>query len=292
MKNETDQEPKRDGSLPWARLDGQASAGEDDNRFPWAGWGLLSDNGLPFDAMQMLLAAKELHSSLTPGIPVRILLPDRHAESNGVDPDVVRMRGDRLREDVGRLADLLEMPIEVIRSSELVDTTDFRRSLREVDRWIRSTASEGEVSEYTRLGMADVLFMSSFGGVKVGWSISPDICAKGGRNHEPRTDLLAQQIAPSVSAVYVPHGCRMDRKRPRSAPYLEMHDTAARFMLTGPDANGFRRKSELCQGEGKAYLAAMNRCDETVRGFERIVRPIQGHDSIEKAEWIASVVSG
>lgn len=277
------------GQVAWGELPpAKETAGPPAGVF--MGWGLLSDTGLPFDALMMSLEARRLSMDYKIGRPPILLLPDAHAEAIGTNRILVETRADRMREHAGRIAEGVGIPLEIIRASDLTDMEGYRAAHADASRLVRDAAPPEEPSPYTILGIADAVLMARMGFVKVGWSISPDIADAKGRNHEPATDRLAQQIEPSVRAVYVPHGARMDLKKPKAAPYLEMHDTSARFMLTGPDAGHFREKAFRRQGEKRAFRDAMDRLSSIVGAFERLVRPLEGADVVAKAEAIVAAM--
>lgn len=274
--------------LVWAKLE-PLTVTTSPYRRPWFGWGLLSDEGLPFDAMSMVLVGRQLREELSTGVPLLSLIPDEHAISVGEDSHIISDRVDRIIREVEAIGDVIDTPVDFVLASELKCLPEYKEALREADKLIEELKED--VSPYTRLGIADDVFMARAGGIKIGWTAVTDIGSKSGRYHEPATDLLAQIVEPKMKAVYTGPGRRMDINRAKAAPYLELMSTVQRFMLTGSDCGHFQDKAQACSGQKGAYRAAVELVKSIVDTFELNIGPLNGCNSLNKAEELVNRVA-
>jgi hypothetical protein len=262
--------------------------------YSWLGLGLLSDNGLPFDCVQMFLAAKYLCLQADDGVPLKVLLADAHALTTGtVTDETVNPRAARREGEVKAISALLGIPCEVIRASACDADPDFCDILDEVRRLVAgNTIGDAEPPPgYIIRGIADVLYFNQDGGLKVGWSAHSDLKEGRGRNDEFGTDIRAAKIKPGVRAVYVRHGVTLDSKRPRAVPYTEGKDTSVRLMLTGKGRGNFKAKLNAENVSENRRWEVLEHVTVTVSAFEMLVRPLDGDGIIEKAEAIVGLLN-
>lgn len=266
--------------LLWASLNVTAAP-----VFVWEGFGLLSDEGLPFDSLQMALAAKELAVANRLATDLVVLLADEHACSTGSASSVVARRAARRSTEMRAICELLRLPVRVLLASELGRDPLFANKLGRARQWA-SGARQSDApppAEYTIRAIADDLYFASLGGVKVGWSRASTISPGRGRHHEPEVDLLASTLDPAISAVYVRAGVTLDSKRPAAVPYTEF-EPASRLMLTGPHRGDFARKLAAPDVSPKRARAVAEHIELTVEAFEKLIGQLDGGDVVEKAE--------
>jgi hypothetical protein len=77
----------------------------------WAGIGCMSDNGLPFDSLEMSIGLAILARRLR--CPASLLIADAHALTTGGDEARIRARADRLADDVIRIVSNLGFSCDV-----------------------------------------------------------------------------------------------------------------------------------------------------------------------------------
>jgi hypothetical protein len=268
--------------LFWASLgEGQQHHGS------WFGFGLLSDLGLPFDSLQMFLAAKAIGVLQGSDEPPVVLLADEHALSAGASAASVRARARERRREIAAISRVLETRFETVLASEIAAKPGYVCILAEARDWLaRNPCDETRTfAEYSIRGVADDLYFARSGRAKVGWSSEPTIRAGHGGHHEPETDAIALRMERSFAARYVRVGTTLDSKRPKAVPYTQREATDHRLMLTGSDAGGFARKF-VASGASERRLEAMEaHLAITVAAFEALVKPLAGQ-LVHKAEAI------
>jgi hypothetical protein len=277
----------RQDGLIWAGLNFDSDSRPFKSSHLWLGLGLLSDLGLPFDALSMFLAAKQIQNAVRASRPVTVLLADAHAWANGVDQATVTRRSQDRVEDLRRVSTLLELPVRPLLASLLDDDSGFSESY----------ASAKEVCEldgverhaYTVRGVADVLYFARNGGIKIGWTRSADPADGRGRHHEYETDALAAKADRRVMAAYVRPGITLDSSRPVAVPYTETVGGRTRLMLTGPDCGNFIAKLSDQTVSPRRRKAVLEYIAIIVRAFEACVRPLDGDDPLTKAESLYKV---
>jgi hypothetical protein len=269
-----------------------ASRGPEDDPYgyPWFGLGLLSDGGLPFDVLPMFLAGQLLTTDSFHAKSLKVLLADTHALTTGTETIAnVSARGRRRQTEVEAICELMAMRCEVIRGSTLDADSDFREVLHQVRDWHehRDQDQDGQLSEYTIRGVADVIHLYRNGGIKIGWKL----IGKPGRGDEYETDGYAAEIQPGVTARYVRHGFTLHADRPRAVPYTERGDTSVRLMLTGKDRGNFAAKLASAKISANRYAEIIDHIGISVAMFESLVEPLPGDGVVEKAEAIVELLN-
>ncbi len=281
-----------EGRLLWSSL----GSPRDGCRF-WMGFGLLSDHGLPFCVLQMLLAARILidrrQAGEVPDRRVTVLLADHHARSAGEAASRVAWRVARRRRELAAIGSCLGLELEPLLASSMDDDPTFSDCLvvtRGLDEDRIANGAE-PLQPYVLRAVADVLWFHRQRGVKVGWAANSSLDPYRGRNDEPRTDLIAACIEPTIAAFYTPHGVSLDSRRPRAVPYTEIARPDQRLMLTGSQAGSFDHRLHDPSVSHRRRAAVMKHLRLIVDCFEAAIGPLLGDDPVAKAETLQSMVA-
>ena len=274
--------------LVWASLNGNAEPA-----FTWFGLGLLSDFGLPLDVLQMVLAAKDAVGTYDLSAPIVVLLADSHAISIGAAPSLVASRATNRRAEVHAIGRALGLRCTVVLASEIERNAAYLEQHSRARAFLANhdDAAEESSPAYTVRGVADDLFFGLAGGLKIGWSKASTLRRGEGRHHEPETDLIASEIDPCVSALYVRAGTTLDSKRPTAVPYTELHDPSKRLMLTGPDCGRFDKKLNSADLSPRRARAVIEHLAITVEAFQQLVTALDGEDLVNRAETLVTRVN-
>lgn len=195
----------------------------------WAGIGCMSDNGLPFDSLEMAIGLVILARRLR--CPASLLIADAHALTTDSNETKIHSRAERLRGDIDRIFKNIGFRCKVFLASSLRNNSDHQAFFELVDGWERHL--ELELPPYLKLGMADSAFMASKNQLKVGWSTSAAPNIDEGRYHEPATDLRARHLQCHFGGIYTRPGFTLNGERPKAVPYTERDAPDERLMLTG-----------------------------------------------------------
>lgn len=232
----------------------------------YLGFGLATRHGLgegrlPLDALAMVLVAARRREQLGAARVVH-LIADRHALYNGFATrrDVDR-RARMLAAELRELAAALGLgPYEVVLASEIEDRLHPRLM---GEAWARCP------DLYAARQAADVEWARRRwgAGVKVGWSMSGDVAATGGRD-EPYFDRVHRSIfGGELAAVYTAPGRALDPARPRCSPYTLLPGQPRLTFSSGADAI----RVHCASASMRRHLAPI--CD---RGLEQLGVAVDG----------------
>jgi hypothetical protein len=259
----------------------------------WLGIGCTSDNGLPFDALEMMIVQGILCRRL--GCESSLLIADAHAVYVGENVDQVNARAKCLADCLKEVLTNLGLTSTVFLASSLDNDPGYRRYLGLAEAW-RANLEPG-LPPYLVRGMADSAYMASKRCLKLGWSTSPEPTLGSGRFHEPATDLRALQIQRQFGGAYTRPGFTLRGDRPISIPYAETREPEDRLMLTGLH---FQFNCRL------NYVDQIARSNQSARGlkrleyrlslitdaYERHFRKLNGESVFLKAEALARIAIG
>lgn len=254
----------------------------------WAGIGCMSDNGLPFDSLEMGLGLaileRRLHCSAS------LLIADVHALTTGGDETKVRERAKRLQSDISRIFENIGFSCDVFLASSLQNKSDYKEFLALADGWERNL--KAQLPPYLKLGMADSAFMAANKQLKVGWSTSATPTIDEGRFHEPATDLRARHLQCSFGGLYTRPGFTLRGDRPKAIPYTEPAAPEDRFMLTGGDrAFDYRGQIAKSNRSAKGLKTLEHRVGLITGAFESEFRLLDGDSVFQKAESLARIAA-
>jgi hypothetical protein len=257
----------------------------------WAGIGCMSDNGLPFDSLEMAIGlqilARRLHC------PASLLIADAHALTTGGDERKVHARAERLADDVRRIFDNLEFSCEVFLASSLRDNPAHQAFLALANGWERNLEPGlSGLPPYLKLGMADSAYMALNNRLKVGWSTSATPTIDEGRFHEPATDLRARHLQCTFGGIYTRPGFTLRGDRPKAVPYTELAAPEDRFMLTGGHQKlDYRGQIATANRSAKALRNLELRVGLITSAFEQEFGHLEGDTIFHKAESLARIAT-
>ena len=257
----------------------------------WAGIGCMSDLGLPFDFLEMVIGMAIL--SLRLRCPTSVLIADAHALTTGGDERGIRARAERLATDVKRVFANLGFCCDVFLASSLLDDPAHQAFLALANGWERN-AEPGlpGLPPYLKLGMADSAFMALNRFLKVGWSTSATPTIDEGRFHEPATDLRARHLQCGFGGIYTRPGFTLRGDRPRAVPYTELTAPEERLMLTaGHREFDYRGQIAMSNRSPKALKNLENRIGLITGAFEREFGQLDGDGVFHKAESLARIAT-
>jgi len=255
------------------------------------GVGCTSNEGLPFDALAMPLAAIAT-GLVSDRQPLTVLIADAHAAMGACDARDATKRATTRVADIQRVGRALGQPVEVVLASDLVGRPNHNFARQLVDRWL-ADGDAGTVNRYNALAIGDSVYMAMNGHLKVGWTrYAQEQLAEGkGRSDEYNgTDRFAKAILPSFAAMYVRHGVTTDSKHPAAVPYsVHAEGVGTRLMLTGDGIGGFAKK--LAMASPNRTAAILDHVERIVDAWELCVVPLNPGDAIGKAEQIVALVN-
>lgn len=254
----------------------------------WAGIGCTSDNGLPFDFLEMTLGLEILSRRLR--CPANLLIADAHAMTEDRDETKIRRRAARLASDVRGIFANLRFPCDVFLASTLQDNAVHREFVSLADGWERNL--EPGLPRYLRLGMADSAFMAMNHRLKVGWSMSAAPTIDKGGFHEPATDLRARHLHPTFGGIYTRPGFSLRGDRPNAVPYTELHAPEDRLMLT--DRRGefdYSGQITMSNRSAKSLRKLESRIGLITGAYEQQFRQLDGDTVFRKAESLARIAT-
>jgi hypothetical protein len=255
----------------------------------WAGFGCMSDKGLPFEALEMILGLAALGRQLRCG--TSLLIADAHALSAGGDEGLVRARAERLTHDLQTICSNINIECRVFLASSLSGIPRFDEYHDLAKGWERNL--EPDLPPYLLRGMADSAYMASKNCLKLGWSTSSTPSVDEGRFHEPATDLRARHLQAKFGGIYTRPGFTLRGDRPKAVPYTEIAAPEERFMLTGPHAD-FDYLSQVMKAKRSAkavrsleYRIGLITDAYEQQGFGRL----EGNNVFHRAESLARIAT-
>jgi hypothetical protein len=254
----------------------------------WAGFGCMSDNGLPFDALEMILGMAVLGRQLR--CETDLLIADAHALTTGGDECNVQLRAERLMRDLKKIFNNFGVRCHVFLASTLSGQPLFEEYHALAQGWERNL--EPGLPPYLLRGMADSAYMASNNCLKLGWSTSPTPSVDEGRFHEPATDLRARQLQTKFGGIYTRPGFTLRGDRPKAVPYTEIAAPEDRFMLTGPNATlEYEGQVSEARRSAKAVRSLASRVSLITDAYENNFGQLKGDNVFQKAESLAKIAT-
>jgi hypothetical protein len=217
------------------------------------GYGLCTSEAMgtqvPFDSLGMLLVAEKVRQ-LVAAERVVVMIADRHARTNGFDPEDVAaltQHTHRMLRDIVQAFGLKRTIIE--RASELHERPEYRRILD----LVRRNAPNHEHA-YFLLEVADIEFhYHRFDGIiKLGWAVEGSPRTVHHLDELAADERLRKWLGRAVPCVYTKPGRVLDDSRPTASPYVAT-DAARRVCFTATE----NVKAKLDALEGRVSCATI-----------------------------------